>query len=135
MNWNDQMKALQESARLLNKLNVIDVEFSDGSVLEVYIAMTKEERAIGLSTVPYLDVDGMLFYYENASYVPFTMIDMGFDLDIAWFDAAGNVLKSGTFPAGHTDPIFCPYAFSYVIETQAGTLPVSNLKVKNVQTV
>jgi len=129
------MKIVQDTARLLDKFNVIDVEFDNGEVLEVYVAMTREERAVGLSTVPYLDVDGMLFYYETASYVPFTMIDMGFDLDIAWFDSDGTLIKSGTFEAGYSQPIFCSRPFNYVIETMAGVLPTTNLKVKNVKTI
>lgn len=126
------MVAVEQSARLLKKLNVIDIEYANGDILEVYVALNKEERAIGLSTVPYLDVDGMLFYYETPSYIPFTMLDMGFDLDIAWYDASGSLLKRGTFEAGYNSPIFCHKPFSYVVETKAGTIPDSDLKVKNV---
>jgi uncharacterized membrane protein (UPF0127 family) len=132
INWNVQMTAAMKSARLLEKLNVIDIDFINGSSLEVYVAMNKEERAVGLSTLPYLDTDGMIFFYDQPSYNPFTVLDMGFDIDIAWYSRDGKCIKHGTFPAGMDQPIFSPKPYTYVVETLANSLPKSDLKVSNV---
>lgn len=134
-NWIDKMEAVIASGRLLNRLNIIDINFINGQDLEVYAALDKVEKSIGLSTIPYLDVDGMIFFYEKPSFNPFTMKDMGFDLDIGWYDASGQCIKRGTFKAGFENPIFSPKPYSYVIETLAGRLPLSDLKVANVKTV
>lgn len=129
------MNAAIASKRLLGKLNVIDIGFTNGTYLEVYAAISKEEKSTGLSTLPYLDVDGMMFFYETPSYNPFTMADMGFDLDIGWYDSTGAVIKHGTYEAGYSSPIFSPKPYSYVIETKAGNLPSVNLKVQNVTSI
>ena len=131
-NWDKKMAFAIDSAKLLPKLNVIDVEFINSDRLEVYIALTKEERAIGLSTIPYLDLDGMLFLYEKPSFNPFTMNDMGFNLDIGWYDHEGKLIKSGSFEAGYSAPLFSPKPYVYVIETLAGHLPSGDLRVRNV---
>lgn len=130
--WTNKMQAAIATARLLENFNVIDVSFDNGEVLEVYVAMSKEEKAIGLATIPYLDVDGMMFFYDKPSFTPFTVADMGFDLDIAWFDSSGSLIKSGTYKAGSNAPLFSPKPYTYVVETLAGNLPKSNLKVFNV---
>jgi len=131
-NWTEKMEATIASARLLENFNVIDISFDNGEVLEVYVAITKEEKAAGLATIPYLDVDGMIFFYDKPSFTPFTVADMGFDLDIAWFDENGVLIKSGTYKAGSGTPLFSPKPYTYVVETLSGNLPKSNLKVKNV---
>jgi uncharacterized membrane protein (UPF0127 family) len=131
-NWQSQMDRVVESARLLSSFNVIDVEFVNDKVLEVYVAITRQERAMGLSTIPYLDLDGMMFFYDKPSFVPFTMADMGFDLDIGWYDEKGKLIKIERVEAGNTAPVFCPKPFSYVIETMAGSLPETDLRLKNV---
>jgi uncharacterized membrane protein (UPF0127 family) len=134
-NWDRKMSAVLESAKFLNKLNVIDIDFVNGSSLEVYVAMTKEDRSIGLSTLPYLDTDGMMFFYDQPSYNPFTVLDMGFDIDIAWYSRDGKCIKHGTFPAGMDSPIFSPKPYTYVVETLANNLPKSDLKVSNVASI
>lgn len=130
--WEQKMEAVVASKRILDKLNVIDVSFIDGQILEVYVALSKEERSAGLQSIPYLDVDGMMFFYEHPSYNPFTMKDVGFDLDIGWYDFAGKLIKKQTCSSGLVSPIFSPRPYSYVIETLAGNLPESDLKVANV---
>lgn len=129
------MEAIIASGKLLKRLNIIDINFINGQTLEVYAALDKIEKSIGLSTIPYLDIDGMIFFYETPSFNPFTMKDMGFDLDIGWYDNAGKCIKRGTFKAGFEGPLFSPKRYTYVIETLAGRLPLSDLKVANVKTV
>jgi uncharacterized membrane protein (UPF0127 family) len=131
-NWEEKMDAIIASKRILDKLNVIDISFTGGQLLEVYVAISKEERSSGLQSIPYLDVDGMMFFYDKPSFNPFTMKDVGFDLDIGWYDIGGVCIKRGTYNSGLDAPIFSPKPYSYVIETLAGKLPASNLKVANV---
>lgn len=130
LDWQTQMDALCSTARFLSTCNVIDVAFANGERREVYVAISPEERQQGLAEVASLDLDGMLFFYATPSFVPFTMAKMMMDLDIAWYNESGELLKFGTFQAGSQEPLFCSAAFSYVLEAPAGTLPKSNLKVR-----
>jgi|JI9StandDraft_2_1071091.scaffolds.fasta_scaffold46679_4 uncharacterized membrane protein (UPF0127 family) len=127
--WYEKMNAVCSTARYFANRNVIDVEFQDGSQLEVYVAISQIERQRGLSEVAFIDLDGMLFAYSLPSLVPFTMKAMLMDLDIAWYSADGSVLKFGTYKAGDKTPLCCPLPFSYVLEAPADTLTRSNLKV------
>lgn len=128
--WNDRMTQLLESASYLNSLNVLEVQFANGEWLDLYIAATQRERAQGLSNLEAIDVDGMLFYYDKPSFVPFTMSAMKMDLSIAWYDIDGKLLRHGTYKAGSDSPLFSSTAFSYVIETPAGLLPECNINLK-----
>lgn len=128
--WTDSMTQLIESASYLNSLNVLEVNFANGVWLDLYIATNPLERAKGLSNVAALDADGMLFYYEKPSFVPFTMKSMKMDLSIGWYDENGQILRHGTYKAGDAQPLFCSQAFSYVIETPAGLLPECNINLK-----
>ena len=84
--WNQEMFELCELGQFLLSFNVIDIDFTNGEKIDVYLALTKEQRIRGLSNLSSLDVGGMLFCYDQPSYVPFSMAKMKMDLDIAWFD-------------------------------------------------
>ena len=129
--WQSKFDNLCETARYLLNCDVIDISFANGLSREVYVAISKEQRAKGLSSVSYLDLDGMLFYYDMPSFVPFTMSKMEIPIDIAWYDSDGRLLKIATFEPGYSHPIFCPKAFTYVFEAPVGTIPNSDLKVRN----
>ena len=124
------LENITEAARFLASLDVLDVEFSSGHSLELYIANTPEQRSKGLADLASIDADGMLFYYDNISYRPFTMKDMKFDLDIAWYNENGRMLDVATFDAGHLEPVYAKYGYRYVIETPRNILPFSDLKVR-----
>lgn len=124
------MADIQVAARSLAYVDVLDVEFTNGERREVYVATTTESRSQGLANQPELPVDGMLFVYETPSYVPFTATEMQFDMDIAWYDHMGRVLRCLSVPAGDRTALFSPSAFSYVLETASGNLPEANLKVR-----
>lgn len=128
--WSLQMDAVCATARYFMNCNVMDVEFVDGSQLEVYIAISPEERSRGLSEVSSIDLDGMMFVYSRPSYTPFTMEKMMMDLDIAWYAADGSIIKAGTYMRGQLGPLYSPQPYSYVLEVPAGTLPEANLKVR-----
>lgn len=128
--WVQAMTAIQTTARSLAYANVLDIEFTNGERREVFVAATPESRALGLAHQPELAVDGMLFVYKTPSYVPFTAVDMRFDMDIAWYDHTGAVLRRLGVVAGDRTALFSPSAFSYVLETPSGNLPEANLKVR-----
>lgn len=125
----EQLKEIANSYRFLSNLNVLDIQFTSGHSIDVLVAIDRKTRSRGLAGLNSIDVDGMLFLFEVATYIPFTMKDMLFDLDIAWYDKSGRLIQSGTFTAGDNRPLTCPEAFSYVLETPAGTLPISDLSL------
>lgn len=127
--WSLKMGRVLSTASFLRSCDVLDISFSNGDVWEVYVVMTQEQRSRGLSDVAFLDLDGMLFCYSAPSYVPFTMKDMAIDLDIAWYDYRGSLLRKSSFAAGFPDPIWGPGGFFYVLEAAAGTIPESDLEV------
>ena len=126
----EALENVTESARFLASLNVLDVEFSSGHVLELYIANNQEQRSRGLSRLSSLDTDGMMFYYDSTSYRPFTMAETQFDLDIAWYDEKGYLLDVASFESGYELPVYAKHGFRYAIETPKGVLPFSDLKVR-----
>jgi uncharacterized membrane protein (UPF0127 family) len=126
----EALENVTESARFLASLNVLDVEFSSGHVLELYIANNQEQRSRGLSRLSSLDTDGMMFYYDSTSYRPFTMAEMQFDLDIAWYDEKGYLLDVASFESSYELPVYAKHGFRYAIETPKGVLPFSDLKVR-----
>lgn len=122
-----KLKEISEDYRFLANLDVLDIKFESGHSMDVYVAMDRRTRSRGLSGLTSLDVDGMLFFFEVATYIPFSMSKMLFDLDIAWYDSDGVLIQKGTYIAGQDEPITCPKSFSYVLETPQGMLPTSNL--------
>lgn len=129
--WSSQMHSITSSARFLANCDVLDIHFSDGDTWEVYVAATPDQRRRGLSEVSQLDLAGMLFVYEQPSYVPFVMKHMDMDLDIAWFDSKGTLLKKASFSRNYSAPICCSQEFSYVLEAPIGTIPEANLVVRH----
>ena len=129
--WEAQIDKVCALARFFTTCNVIDVSFESGHKMEVYVALSETQRSQGLSRVSesQLPVDGMLFVFEKPSYAPFGMINMEMDLDIAWYDKSGKLIKFQTVPADYPVPICSPEPFSYVLEAPAGTLPRTNLKL------
>ena len=128
--WSKEMDQVVAAGNLIARSNVFDVPFTNGEHLECLIAISREERMRGLANIASLAVDGMLFVYQVPSYAPFSVKDMLFDLDIAFYDVQGILMKSTTASAGSLDPIYSPRAYSYVLETPAGTLPQSNLQIR-----
>lgn len=127
--WQAKMDALIETAALLLNRNVIDLPFVNGRVLEVYVAISKEERAIGLNDLSFIDLDGMLFVYDLPSYTPFTVAKMQMELDVAWYRQDGSLIQRGTYAPGSKEPLYASEPYSYVLEAEAGTLDDTALKV------
>jgi uncharacterized membrane protein (UPF0127 family) len=130
MLWEKEMAALVGQGHLAS-CNVLDIEFTSGTTLEVYLALDQTQRSQGLSDVASIDLDGMLFCYERPSYVPFSMKNTYIDLDIAWYSAVGALLQQRSAKALSSVPLFSAYPFSYVLEVPAGTLPTGDLIVSH----
>ena len=113
---------------ILESCNVTDLQFTSGHRIEVRLALSKAQKTIGLSALSELDM-GMLFYYETPTYVPFTMRETAFDLDIGHYDGSGRLIQAGTHKAYDDNYVTCAQAFSYVLEMPAGTLPAGDFRI------
>lgn len=127
--WEKEMAALQADV-LFSSLDLIELKFTDDQTWDVYVAMDPASRARGLAGVPEesLDADGMLFYFPQPSWVPFTAADMLFDMYINWYDDAGAIIQREFVPAGQRSPLCSPKSFTWVLESNR-VPPGSDLKV------
>lgn len=83
------------TAPTLTGFDTAEVTVGD-EMLFVALASTGSERSQGLSGLTELpeDIDGMLFTWDEPTTTSFHMRDVGFPLDVWWFDADGNLLGS-----------------------------------------
>lgn len=93
---------------------------------EFYVANTAEHRKDGLAGLAALDKAGMLFVYDEDVSYAYTMSDMEFDIDIAFYDAQGVLLRVRTCKAG-SGAVHSPRAYRYVVEAPAGTVDFKKL--------
>lgn len=124
--WEDQMQDVINNY-ILSSFTVMDLEFSSQHRVEVFMAMTTQQKTQGLSLMDTVD-KGMLFYYETPTYIPFTMKDTRVDLDIGHYDAAGKLIQSASYEAHSDTLITSPRAFSFVLEMPKGHLPSGNFR-------
>jgi len=127
--WIQAMNAAVDTALFFDDCDVIDIQFADGSAMEVYVAVSPEQRARGLASISSIDLDGMLFFYETPSHVPFTAKKMLMDIDVAWYNQRGHLIQKLVAKAGQ-GAMYCPEAFSYVLEAPLGIIPDSSLSVR-----
>lgn len=123
------MADLNRTATFLASLNVLDLEFSSGETLEVYVAASSSELQTGLAGISHLEMDlgGMLFCFPGLTTAAFTAARMAMPMDIAWYGSRGNRLEAKSVPAGHTERLVTNSSFLYVVETPAGKLPEGDL--------
>ncbi|RTK94038.1 DUF192 domain-containing protein [Candidatus Saccharibacteria bacterium] len=124
--WRDAMLSVCNRF-VTESCNVTDLQFSSGHTLEVRVAVTLAQKMHGLAASTIVDM-GMLFVYDTPTFAPFTMEETLVDLDIGHYDSAGCLLQFGSYLAGSSEPVTCPYAFSYVVETEAGALPQGDFR-------
>lgn len=103
----------------------LETEFINfgGKEYQVAIADTPKARQKGLGDYDSLLPDeGMLFVFEQPGDYCFWMKEVEFAIDIFWFDAEGNVVKSIDSLAPETYPeLFCPKEpVKYVLEIAGG---------------
>lgn len=106
----------------------IDIRY-DGGTLHAELAITPDERAIGLGGRDALDDDaGMLFVYDSPRIPSYSMRGMRFPLDFIWIGADKRILQiTADVPHEPGAPnedlqIYSPNeAVMYVLELNAGT--------------
>ncbi|MBI4200737.1 MAG: DUF192 domain-containing protein [Chloroflexi bacterium] len=107
----------------------------NGVTFEVELAITPQERALGLMGRQSLgNRQGMLFIFEGDTVTSFWMRGMLIPLDIVWLDADGMVVGvAANVPpaAGGVQPplYYPPQPVRYVLEVNAGTAKELNIEV------
>lgn len=124
--WNKQMEALMKSSIFFKFSDVIDIEFANGQIDEVYVAISPQQRESALALSALDPEMGVLLYFESASYAPVHVVP---NSDTAWYDELGVLLKKVSSTNSFT--AYTPQAYSYLYISTLGTIPESNLKVKN----
>lgn len=106
----------------------------DGTRIELELALTDQERAMGLMYRESLPAkSGMFFLFDKDDRYPFWMKNTFIPLDIAWLTGDGRVaeLRANVQPC-HADPCtsYAPTAIARaVIELPAGTAAAHGLRV------
>ncbi len=93
--------------------------------VNVELAITHEEREVGLSGRPHLDEDeGMLFIFEYPGKYGFWMKDMNFAIDIVWISEKGTVvhIEENVKPSSFPKVFMNGPGAKYVLEVQAGSV-------------
>lgn len=93
------------------------------STLIVELALSQDERALGLGKRFFLDEDeGMLFVYEKAGYPAIWMKDMLFPIDIIWLSSSFSVVhvERNVSPSSYPTSFKPKIPAQYVLETSAG---------------
>lgn len=112
---------------------IIDV-IINGNVITAELAMTEEEKAIGLMNRQNLDTNsGMLFVYQNEADRGFWMKDTFIPLDIVFIDEDRKVVSiSANTKPNQTDEIYYSDKKSmYVLELNAGKAEELDIKPGN----
>jgi len=83
-------------------------EAPDGAVIQLELALTDEQKQVGLMHRDHLDADrGMLFVFEQDDVLPFWMKNTLVPLDVVWLGGVGNVVDvRADLPPCKLDP--CP---------------------------
>ena len=101
-----------------------------GKKLRVRVAVTELELATGLMTTPALPADeGMVFVYREADRRAFWMANVPYDIDIGYFDDAGQLTDIHRLKAKDTDPVHSESdQVRYALETPPGWYAAQGLK-------
>ena len=101
--------------------SVFDIQLGEEQ-LKVWIVESEKERSRGLSGIEVMDVDGMLFVFQEATIPLFWMKEMNFPIDIIWINSQKEIVEitKSIYPETYPE-IFSPStAVKYVIEVNAG---------------
>lgn len=109
------------------ELGVTTIETADGDILEIpaYIADEDHERVTGFRGFPRELIDGfpgIMFMFDSEIESNFTMLTVLFDLDIAFFNAAGEWVGGTTMTAMSNDQYSAGEPFQYALELPSGSL-------------
>ena len=112
----------------------VQVFFPDGFSVTAELAVTDEERQLGLMfrTEIYPD-QGMLFVFEEEGYHSFWMKNVNFPLDILWLDKEKRIIHLESYvPPCQKTPCssYAPFLPAlYVLELKAGSVEKKGLKL------
>lgn len=95
---------------------------------DFYVANSAEQRKSGLAGLATLDKAGMIFVYEHDVSFAYTMTDMQFNLDIAFYDAESVLVAIRTVLAG-AGAVTSPKPYRYVVEAPEGTVDLTGLDI------
>ena len=103
------------------------LEQPDEATIEIPALLAREgyERWVGFRGFPedlLVDFGGILFVFETEEARRFTMETVLFDLDIAFFDAAGGLVGHATMDANSDELYTASGPFQYALELAPGTL-------------
>lgn len=109
------------------ELGTTSIETKDGDIIEVpaYVADQGYERATGFRGFPTELIDGfpgILFVFDTEIETNFTMSTVPFDLDIVFFNAAGEWVGATTMEAQATIQYTAGAPFQYALELPSGSL-------------
>ena len=89
--------------------------------LDVYVARSAEERAMGLQHRQEMPADeGMLFMCDAPQPQSFWMKDTPLPLSIAFLDDSGTIVQVGDLEPHSTEPHECEDPVRYVLEVNRG---------------
>jgi len=102
----------------------------DEKTFSVELAVTKDERELGLSGRNYLENDrGMLFIFDKPDIQRFWMKDMNFSIDIIWISSDFEVvgIERSASPETFPEIFSSPEPVSFVLEVNSGK--ASDIKI------
>jgi hypothetical protein len=104
-----------------------------GRCVRLVVADSLDERIAGLRARSDIgDYDGMLFVFDGATDVGFTMSTVPVPLDIGFYDAAGKLVSTRRMKPCAKAEDACPVyrsdePFTYALETLKGKLPAGGI--------
>lgn len=102
---------------------------ADDHTLQVYVARTEEERALGLMHRRELPEDeGMLFICDECAVQTFWMKDTPLPLSIAFLDDDGTILKIADLQPHDLEGESSDHPVRYVLEMNQGWFAKKNIK-------
>jgi len=109
------------------ELGITTIETKRGDIIEVpaYVAVEEFERVTGFRGFPtelIAGFPGILFVLDDEIESNFTMLTVPFDLDIAFFNAAGEWVGGTTMAALSEDQYTAGAPFQYALELPSGSL-------------
>jgi len=109
------------------ELGVTTLETKRGDIIEVpsYVADEDYERGTGFRGFPtelIAGFPGILFVFDSEIESNFTMLTVPFDLDIAFYNAAGEWVGGTTMTALSVDQYTAGAPFRYALELPSGSL-------------
>ncbi len=82
--------------------------------IEVQVASSEKSHKAGLALHDHLPYSGMLFLYQKDNTAPFTRKEMSFEIDIRFYDSAGELIAVNS---SNETVAECEEPYRYVLET------------------